>query len=193
MTVTTTSLPRAAARAAVADCTCPDGSPAARSAASMSRRSLLKALGGAAITLTATEAVHTRVAMAAPGYTGDVLVVLSLRGGFDGLSAVVPGGVAAPVPLHRPQRVRRRLHRRRRQLDRLGPGVERPCGVAGRIGRKREPAVPRRNRDAHPLQFLRERRLEPVRREVGRADQGTPPATGAAARTAPAAPSPASA
>ncbi len=58
----------------------------------MSRRSLLKALGGAAITLTATEAVHTRVAMAAPGYTGDVLVVLSLRGGFDGLSAVVPGG-----------------------------------------------------------------------------------------------------
>jgi uncharacterized protein (DUF1501 family) len=38
------------------------------------------------------EAVHTQVAMAAPGYTGDVLVVLSLRGGFDGLSAVVPGG-----------------------------------------------------------------------------------------------------
>jgi uncharacterized protein (DUF1501 family) len=29
---------------------------------------------------------------AGPGYTGDVLVLLSLRGGFDGLSAVVPAG-----------------------------------------------------------------------------------------------------
>jgi len=27
-----------------------------------------------------------------PGYTGDVLVVISLRGGFDGLSAIVPAG-----------------------------------------------------------------------------------------------------
>ena len=72
---------------AVADCTCPDGR-----AAGMSRRTLLKALGGAALTLTATDAVNTQVALAAPGYTGDVLVVLSLRGGFDGLSAIVPGG-----------------------------------------------------------------------------------------------------
>ncbi|TNM68807.1 DUF1501 domain-containing protein [Streptomyces sp. NP160] len=44
------------------------------------------------MTLAATEQVHTQVAFAAPGYTGDVLVVLSLRGGMDGLSAVVPGG-----------------------------------------------------------------------------------------------------
>ncbi|GAA4967578.1 DUF1501 domain-containing protein [Kineococcus glutinatus] len=61
-------------------------------AGAFSRRTMLKALGGTAVTLAATESVHTQVAMAAPGYTGDVLVVLSLRGGFDGLSAVVPGG-----------------------------------------------------------------------------------------------------
>ena len=81
---------------ALRDCGCPDG---LRTAAGMpvSRRSVLKglgALGGAAITLTATEAVNTQVALAAPGYTGDTLVVLSLRGGFDGLSAIVPGGDA---------------------------------------------------------------------------------------------------
>jgi len=82
--------PRRAAPAPgrVADCTCPDGVRAS----GMSRRSLLKALGAGALTLTATEAVSTQVAFAAPGYTGDVLVVLSLRGGFDGLSAVVPAG-----------------------------------------------------------------------------------------------------
>jgi uncharacterized protein (DUF1501 family) len=66
----------------------------ARASSGLSRRTLLKALGGAAVTLTATEAVSTQVALAAPGYTGDVLVVLSLRGGFDGLSAVVPAADA---------------------------------------------------------------------------------------------------
>ncbi|PWJ53030.1 Uncharacterized conserved protein, DUF1501 family [Quadrisphaera granulorum] len=76
---------------AVDGCGCPDG-PASRDAGSFSRRSLLKALGIGAMTLVATENVHTQVAFAAPGYTGDVLVVLSLRGGMDGLSAVVPGG-----------------------------------------------------------------------------------------------------
>lgn len=69
-------------------CGCPDGP----GAGSFSRRSMLKALGLGAMTLLATEQVHTQVAFAAPGYTGDVLVVLSLRGGMDGLSAVVPGG-----------------------------------------------------------------------------------------------------
>ncbi|SDQ10104.1 Uncharacterized conserved protein, DUF1501 family [Quadrisphaera sp. DSM 44207] len=73
-------------------CTCPDGGPGGGPGGGLTRRTLLKALGGAALTLAATEAVHTRVALAAPGYTGDVLVVLSLRGGFDGLSAIVPGG-----------------------------------------------------------------------------------------------------
>lgn len=79
---------------AARDCGCPDG---LRTAGGLptSRRTVLKglgALGGAAVTLTATEAVNTQVALAAPGYAGDTLVVLSLRGGFDGLSAIVPGG-----------------------------------------------------------------------------------------------------
>ncbi len=36
--------------------------------------------------------LSTRLAYAADGYTGDTLVVLSLRGGFDGLSAIAPIG-----------------------------------------------------------------------------------------------------
>jgi uncharacterized protein (DUF1501 family) len=36
------------------------------------------------------DGLATRLAFAAPPYDGDVLVVLSLRGGFDGLQAVVP-------------------------------------------------------------------------------------------------------
>ncbi len=39
-----------------------------------------------------SEGLSTQLAFAAPNYTGDVVVVLSLRGGFDGLSAVVPAG-----------------------------------------------------------------------------------------------------
>ena len=34
----------------------------------------------------------TSLAFADAGYTGDTLVVLSFRGGFDGLSAVAPVG-----------------------------------------------------------------------------------------------------
>jgi uncharacterized protein (DUF1501 family) len=57
-------------------------------------------LGRAALVAGATalsglvgEGLSTRLAFAAPAeYTGDTLVVLSLRGGFDGLSAVVPAG-----------------------------------------------------------------------------------------------------
>jgi len=90
---TTSSTTVPAPRAAVADCGCPDG-PASSGLGSVSRRSLLKALGVGAMTLVATEDVHTQVAFAAPGYTGDVLVVLSFRGGMDGISAVVPGGDA---------------------------------------------------------------------------------------------------
>jgi uncharacterized protein (DUF1501 family) len=40
----------------------------------------------------ATDTLGTRLAFADGSYTGDTLVVLSLRGGFDGLSAVVPAG-----------------------------------------------------------------------------------------------------
>lgn len=59
--------------------------------AQLSRRRFLQAsmAVGGGLALAAT--MGTRVAMAA-GYTGDVLVVLSLRGGFDGLSALVPWG-----------------------------------------------------------------------------------------------------
>lgn len=57
----------------------------------LSRRSFLKraaALGaGAGL---ASEGLATRLAFAEGGYTGDVVVVLSLRGGIDGLNAIVP-------------------------------------------------------------------------------------------------------
>lgn len=59
--------------------------------AQLTRRRFLgasMAIGGG---LALASTMGTRVAMAG-GYTGDVLVVLSLRGGFDGLSAVVPHG-----------------------------------------------------------------------------------------------------
>ena len=75
------------------DCLCP-GVPAS---GGLSRRSLLRglaatgALGGV---LTAVEGFSAQFAFAAApaAYTGDVMVVLSLRGGFDGLNAVVPIG-----------------------------------------------------------------------------------------------------
>lgn len=64
----------------------------------LSRRGLLgRALGaGAAAALTTMigDGVASRYAFAATPYSGDTLVVLSLRGGFDGLSAVVPHGDA---------------------------------------------------------------------------------------------------
>lgn len=61
--------------------------------ATISRRSLLKgaALGAAAVPFAAIAGAD--VAYAEPGdttWTGDTLVVLSMRGGFDGLSAIVP-------------------------------------------------------------------------------------------------------
>ncbi|GAA0503474.1 hypothetical protein Ade02nite_35830 [Paractinoplanes deccanensis] len=49
---------------------------------------------GGALAGAAAAGVSTQMAYAAPGYTGDTLVVLSLRGGFDGLSAIVPIGDA---------------------------------------------------------------------------------------------------
>ena len=55
----------------------------------LSRRGLL---GAAALTGLAGAGVSTQLAYAAPGYTGDTLVVLSLHGGFDGLSALAPIG-----------------------------------------------------------------------------------------------------
>jgi uncharacterized protein (DUF1501 family) len=55
----------------------------------ISRRGLL---GAAALTGLAGAGVSTRLAFADPTYAGDTLVVLSLHGGFDGLSAVAPIG-----------------------------------------------------------------------------------------------------
>jgi uncharacterized protein (DUF1501 family) len=72
----------------VRDC-CED----ATRASAMSRRTLLKALGVGTVAIAAGPAIGMGAAFAAdPGWSGDVLVVLSLRGGFDGLSAVAPVG-----------------------------------------------------------------------------------------------------
>ncbi len=57
-----------------------------------SRRTVLAAGGAGAFAGLVGDQLATRMAFGAAGYTGDVLVVLSLRGGFDGLSAVVPAG-----------------------------------------------------------------------------------------------------
>ncbi|HQR80441.1 MAG TPA: DUF1501 domain-containing protein [Actinomycetota bacterium] len=58
--------------------------------ADVSRRSLLLSLGALGSSVLA--AGTTRVAWADGPWEGDTLVVLSLRGGFDGLSAIVPLG-----------------------------------------------------------------------------------------------------
>jgi uncharacterized protein (DUF1501 family) len=69
-------------------CGCPD-----YARASVSRRAFLGRLGavGALAGLTGT-GLSTQMAFAATPYAGDVLVVLSLRGGFDGLNTIVPTG-----------------------------------------------------------------------------------------------------
>jgi uncharacterized protein (DUF1501 family) len=57
----------------------------------MSRRTFLaSAAGVGALTGLASVGLSTRMAFAAAPYTGDVVVVLSLRGGMDGLNVVVP-------------------------------------------------------------------------------------------------------
>ena len=59
----------------------------------VSRRGLLgRVVAAGALAGLAGAGLSTRLAFAAGAYTGDTLVVLSLRGGFDGLSAVVPHG-----------------------------------------------------------------------------------------------------
>jgi uncharacterized protein (DUF1501 family) len=57
------------------------------------RRVLQGALIGAGALALASSPIATRIAMASdPNYDGDVLVIVSLRGGFDGLNAIVPAG-----------------------------------------------------------------------------------------------------
>lgn len=65
------------------DCGCPPSGS--------SRRTVLKA-GALAAGAVAATGLHTQLAFAAGPYSGDTLVVLSLRGGFDGLSAIAPIG-----------------------------------------------------------------------------------------------------
>jgi uncharacterized protein (DUF1501 family) len=61
----------------------------------LSRRRVLAAGAVTACAGLAGAQLDTGLAFAAdPSYAGDVLVLLSLRGGFDGLSAVVPHGDA---------------------------------------------------------------------------------------------------
>ncbi|ABS05339.1 DUF1501 domain-containing protein [Kineococcus radiotolerans] len=74
-----------------ARCGCDEGSKL------VSRRSVLRAALAAAaagVTTYAVGDVSTQVSFAGTGWNGETLVVLSLHGGFDGLSAVVPGGDA---------------------------------------------------------------------------------------------------
>ncbi len=59
----------------------------------LSRRGLLKGLAAGAVAAPLVGLADAHVAYAAdPTWHGDVLVVLSLRGGFDGISAIVPWG-----------------------------------------------------------------------------------------------------
>ncbi len=69
---------------------------AADAAHDITRRGLLKALGVGAFALGTAGA---RVAWADGPWVGDTIVVLSLRGGFDGLSAVAPIGDPAYAAL----------------------------------------------------------------------------------------------
>ena len=67
----------------------PCGCPEMRNA--ISRRSFLKRSATAGIVAgIASQGMFTRLAFAGTPYDGDVLVILSLRGGFDGLNAIVP-------------------------------------------------------------------------------------------------------
>ena len=58
----------------------------------VSRRKLLAAGAAGVFAGLVGEQLSTQLAFASPSYGGDVFVLLSLRGGFDGLSAVVPAG-----------------------------------------------------------------------------------------------------
>ena len=92
MTVPDTDRPLSITR----PCGCPEGE---QQSGGLSRRALLRRMAtagalGAAITVADGLGPAARYAFAASPaeYGGDVLVVLSLRGGFDGLNAIVPIG-----------------------------------------------------------------------------------------------------
>jgi uncharacterized protein (DUF1501 family) len=79
-------------------CGCAEHERATLSRRRLLGRSLAAGAAGAFAAL-AGEQLSTQLAFAADSsYSGDVLVLLSLRGGFDGLSAVVPAGDTAYYP-----------------------------------------------------------------------------------------------
>jgi uncharacterized protein (DUF1501 family) len=96
MARTTETTPGApAARTALRSCGCPEGDPVGSDILGrygFSRRAFLKrsAVVAAATALTGRELATQLAFASSPTYAGDVLIVLSLRGGFDGLSVVVP-------------------------------------------------------------------------------------------------------
>ncbi|WP_392541962.1 DUF1501 domain-containing protein [Oryzobacter telluris] len=97
MTDTETTTEPVAAGTEHAGCDCEDYT---RATNGVSRRGFLAGatgLGAAAATVAfaSSAAAMTRLTFADAGYSGDTLVVLSFRGGFDGLSAVAP--VADPA------------------------------------------------------------------------------------------------
>ncbi len=63
----------------------------------VTRRSILKAFGAGAAIATASPFVGMNAAFATGPWTGDVVIVLSLRGGIDGLSVVAPIGDPAYI------------------------------------------------------------------------------------------------
>ncbi len=85
MTTTTGPITGPGRGTGLADCGCPENRRAG-----LSRRALLQMAGVAGVTAVTTLS-GARVAFGAPTGAG-TLVVLSLRGGFDGLSAIVPVG-----------------------------------------------------------------------------------------------------
>jgi uncharacterized protein (DUF1501 family) len=72
-------------------CGCQDHERATLSRRRLLGRALAAGAAGAFAGLVGDQ-LSTQLAFAAGAYTGDVLVLLSLRGGFDGLSAIVPAG-----------------------------------------------------------------------------------------------------
>lgn len=64
------------------------------SAGALSRRRFLQAIGAAGAAVAASPMLSARAAYAAGPYSGPILIVLSLRGGMDGLSLVPPLGDA---------------------------------------------------------------------------------------------------
>jgi uncharacterized protein (DUF1501 family) len=89
------SLRRSPVPAQRSGCDCPTESPAGGTGETrgFSRRSMLKGLGAAGAIAVAGPLISSRLAYATDtSYAGDVLVVLSLHGGVDGLSVIPPVG-----------------------------------------------------------------------------------------------------